>query len=155
MRSLIKSIIISGFILIAGSAALIYGGKPPAKGIPGSDIGKVAVCPVLKTEFKVTKNSAYVDYEGKRYYFCCPGCDKKFMKDPAQYLDEPKTDSVISPDTLKRSPDKTGTPEKAVRFWICPMHTEVRSEKAGSCPVCGMDLIPIDQDEQGKCCGGR
>jgi len=26
----------------------------------------------------------------------------------------------------------------------CPMHPEVRSEKPGSCPTCGMALEPVD-----------
>lgn len=25
------------------------------------------------------------DYEGKRYYMCCPGCLTKFDADPAEY----------------------------------------------------------------------
>ena len=28
----------------------------------------------------------YVDYEGRRIGFCCPGCDKLFLEDPAKYL---------------------------------------------------------------------
>lgn len=27
----------------------------------------------------------YRDYEGERYYFCCPGCVTKFDADPAKY----------------------------------------------------------------------
>ncbi len=26
--------------------------------------------------------------------------------------------------------------------WSCPMHPEVTSDKAGTCPKCGMDLAP-------------
>jgi YHS domain-containing protein len=25
------------------------------------------------------------DYKGKKYYFCAPGCKKKFDSDPAKY----------------------------------------------------------------------
>ncbi|MDD1693322.1 MAG: YHS domain-containing protein [Methanoregula sp.] len=25
------------------------------------------------------------DYQGKKYYFCAPGCKKKFDADPARY----------------------------------------------------------------------
>ena len=28
----------------------------------------------------------------------------------------------------------------------CSMHPQIRSEGPGSCPICGMDLIPIEQD---------
>lgn len=30
----------------------------------------------------------YTEYEGKRVYFCCEGCDRKFLEDPEQYLDK-------------------------------------------------------------------
>ncbi len=26
------------------------------------------------------------DHDGKRVYFCCPGCDRTFKKDPAKYI---------------------------------------------------------------------
>ncbi|QOJ29648.1 MAG: efflux RND transporter periplasmic adaptor subunit [Ignavibacteriales bacterium] len=41
------------------------------------------VCPLLGDE--VAKNSPKVKYKGKIWGFCCPGCDKKFMADPAKY----------------------------------------------------------------------
>jgi Cu+-exporting ATPase len=37
-------------------------------------------------EFEVTAKSPKVEHEGKTYYFCCGGCDKKFQADPAKYL---------------------------------------------------------------------
>lgn len=30
--------------------------------------------------------------------------------------------------------------------WTCSMHPQIRSNEPGSCPICGMDLIPLDQD---------
>ena len=30
-----------------------------------------------------------VDYEGRRYYFCCPVCREAFERDPAAYADRP------------------------------------------------------------------
>jgi Cu(I)/Ag(I) efflux system membrane fusion protein len=32
--------------------------------------------------------NVYTEYKGKRVYFCCKGCDKKFMEDPEKYLDK-------------------------------------------------------------------
>jgi RND family efflux transporter MFP subunit len=26
--------------------------------------------------------------------------------------------------------------------WTCPMHSQILAEKGGSCPICGMDLVP-------------
>ncbi len=40
-------------------------------------------CPVMGG--KINKN-VYADYEGKRVYFCCAGCDKTFNKNPEKYL---------------------------------------------------------------------
>ncbi|MEP2026178.1 MAG: efflux RND transporter periplasmic adaptor subunit [Reichenbachiella sp.] len=31
--------------------------------------------------------------------------------------------------------------------WTCSMHPQIRSNEPGSCPICGMDLIPLDQDQ--------
>jgi Cu(I)/Ag(I) efflux system membrane fusion protein len=42
-------------------------------------------CPVMggKIDRKV-----FTDYRGKRIYFCCPGCDATFKKDPEKYLEK-------------------------------------------------------------------
>jgi YHS domain-containing protein len=41
------------------------------------------VCPVMG--HPVDSNVSIV-YQGKKIYFCCPGCDKKFLKNPEKYL---------------------------------------------------------------------
>ena len=41
-------------------------------------------CPV--TGDKLKNHDVFIDYEGQRVYFCCPGCDKMFLKDPEKYL---------------------------------------------------------------------
>lgn len=33
--------------------------------------------------------------------------------------------------------------EKKAEVWTCSMHPQVRSDKFGKCPICGMDLIPL------------
>ncbi len=30
--------------------------------------------------------------------------------------------------------------------WTCSMHPQIRSEKPGKCPICGMTLIPLESD---------
>ncbi len=43
------------------------------------------------------------------------------------------------------------TTEIAVEtVWTCSMHPQIRQNEPGDCPICGMDLIPLDdqQDEQ-------
>lgn len=41
------------------------------------------VCPVKGGE--VDPEVETVEYNGKAYGFCCPGCDSKFKKDPEKY----------------------------------------------------------------------
>lgn len=31
-------------------------------------------------------------------------------------------------------------------IWTCSMHPQIRLDKAGKCPICGMDLIPLKED---------
>lgn len=34
-------------------------------------------------------------------------------------------------------------PAAEASVWTCSMHPQVRHDEAGSCPICGMDLIPV------------
>ncbi|MCB1053559.1 MAG: efflux RND transporter periplasmic adaptor subunit [Acidobacteria bacterium] len=36
-----------------------------------------------------------------------------------------------------------------VSVWTCPMHPEIRRNKPGTCPKCGMDLVEAHDDEEG------
>lgn len=49
------------------------------------EVGKKAVCPVMKDTFTVTKSTDVAEYKGKTYFFCCPDCAPVFRKDPAKY----------------------------------------------------------------------
>ncbi|UCG57022.1 MAG: YHS domain-containing protein [Phycisphaerales bacterium] len=40
-------------------------------------------CPVMEGE--IDKN-IFVEYKGKKVYFCCPPCAEKFKENPEQYL---------------------------------------------------------------------
>ncbi len=52
-----------------------------------NDEGKLA-CPVMGDVVASPDRSAgHVDYEGKRYYFCCNSCDQLFNEDPEKYAD--------------------------------------------------------------------
>ena len=42
------------------------------------------VCPVKGNEVNVEVGT--VEYNGKNYGFCCPGCDDKFQKNPEKYF---------------------------------------------------------------------
>jgi Cu(I)/Ag(I) efflux system membrane fusion protein len=52
-----------------------------------------------------------------------------------------------------RSGDETGgvQAEAKVEIWTCSMHPQIKLPKAGQCPICFMDLIPLDtgDDDEG------
>jgi transcription initiation factor IIE alpha subunit len=37
---------------------------------------------------------------------------------------------------------------KMAKTFVCPMHPEVTSDKAGECPKCGMDLVEKKMDKK-------
>jgi Cu+-exporting ATPase len=89
------------------------------------------------------------------YYFCSPGCRQKFAADPDGWLKSgPKGMSAPAAATLSlhRQPrgaaepprPAAGPPEPAAgpASWVCPMDPEVRSDRPGHCPKCGMALEP-------------
>lgn len=45
-----------------------------------------------------------------------------------------KTDEIIAPSTETAK----------AKIWTCSMHPQIRKDKPGKCPICGMDLIPIE-----------
>jgi len=38
----------------------------------------------------------------------------------------------------------------ANKYWTCAMHPSVRSDKPGKCPICGMELIPVEKKQESK-----
>ncbi|MET0988713.1 MAG: heavy metal translocating P-type ATPase, partial [Steroidobacteraceae bacterium] len=89
---------------------------------------------------KVTSASPHsAEHEGTRHFFCCAGCRTKFVADPARYLQprpaahehagHPHADTQI-----RIAPPGT--------IYTCPMHPEIRQDKPGNCPKCGMALEP-------------
>ncbi|MFQ5722801.1 MAG: YHS domain-containing protein, partial [Candidatus Aminicenantales bacterium] len=80
---------------------------------------EAVTCPVSGKKMKKSEAKASYQYQGKTYYFCSEKCKTKFMKDPEKYIKK-----------------KEGM--KAV--YTCPMHPEVKSDKPGKCPQCGMAL---------------
>ena len=88
-------------------------------GIAQAQAEETVVCPVGGKEIKKSEAKATCEYEGKTYYFCCGECKEMFMKNPEKY-------------TKKKAEMK--------EVYTCPMHPEVKSDKPGKCPKCGMNL---------------
>jgi YHS domain-containing protein len=68
-----------------------------AGGLWAADPKPQTTCPVLGGN--VDKN-VYADYQGKRIYFCCSGCDAEFKKNPEKYMKKLQEEGV----TLETAP---------------------------------------------------
>jgi len=44
----------------------------------------------------------------------------------------------------KDSAKVTGEAHEEHELWTCSMHPQIRATEPGDCPICGMDLIPVD-----------
>jgi len=86
------------------------------------------------------------EHAGKIYYFCCSGCAAKFQADPQKYLNKAAAAPLVGISLGAPRPHATEggrvTQAPAGTAWICPMDPEVRQDKPGPCPICGMALEP-------------
>jgi len=78
------------------------------------------------------------EYKGETYFFCSTHCLNKFKQEPDRYLSQPI--STPMPIGIQRAPRLPGP--SPTTDYTCPMHPEVRSNQAASCPRCGMALEP-------------
>lgn len=84
--------------------------------------------PVCGMSVDPATSTHHAEFGGQIFHFCSAGCEAKFREAPDRYL------------TTSTAP----APPMAADFtaWTCPMHPDVRSDKPGSCPICGMALEP-------------
>ncbi|MEX2594812.1 MAG: efflux RND transporter periplasmic adaptor subunit [Anditalea sp.] len=45
--------------------------------------------------------------------------------------------------------EHTETASSEDQIWTCSMHPQIRQNEPGDCPICGMDLIPLETTESG------
>jgi Cu+-exporting ATPase len=83
--------------------------------------------PVCGMTVDEAKAAGSAEYGGKRYSFCSKGCLAKFQAEPAKYVQ-----AAIAPAEVVPAPVQ----------YTCPMHPEVVQIGPGSCPKCGMALVP-------------
>jgi YHS domain-containing protein len=62
-----------------------------AAATPPASAKKQTICPVMGG--KINKE-IYVDYQGKRIYFCCHACVDEFNKDPEKYLKKMQSEGI-------------------------------------------------------------
>lgn len=56
------------------------------------------------------------------------------------------SESRDAPSSGESHADDASASEETV--WTCAMHPQVRQPEPGACPICGMDLIPLEQGER-------
>ena len=100
--------------------------------------------PVCGMTVRNPQSAPKVEYKGKTYFFCSPGCAARFQKEPEKFLATPGTSSMLS----ELAADEHATPAipstaKDARY-TCPMHPEIVQLGPGACPICGMALEPMD-----------
>ncbi|MFZ3033771.1 MAG: heavy metal translocating P-type ATPase [Parvibaculum sp.] len=88
---------------------------------------EVATDPVCGMSVTIETAKHHHKHDDQDYYFCSAGCRTKFITDPEKYL-APRGEEEPMPE---------GT------IYTCPMHPEIRTDKPGPCPICGMALEPL------------
>ena len=94
---------------------------------PGGPIPAKAIDPVCGMTVDPATARAFV-HQAQTFHFCSEGCRTKFSADLAKCL-APLPAAVVP-----------AAPAGA--RYICPMHPEIRQDRPGSCPKCGMALEP-------------
>jgi Cu+-exporting ATPase len=82
--------------------------------------------PVCGMTVDPAKAAGRHEHKGKTSYFCSKGCLEKFKAQPENYLG-PKLAPAAKPGAQ----------------YTCPMHPEIVQDGPGSCPKCGMALVPM------------
>jgi len=59
---------------------------PAPAATPPAASATVAIDPVCQMEVETATARHVAEVEGVTYYFCCPGCRARFVKDPHRYL---------------------------------------------------------------------
>jgi len=88
----------------------------------------MAIDPVCGMTVEPAAAAGSVEHAGKTYYFCSRHCVHAFKADPAKFL----------------AGKKSEIPQDAKGMFVCPMHPEIVQKGPGSCPKCGMALVPMD-----------
>ncbi|MDF3129445.1 efflux RND transporter periplasmic adaptor subunit [Kiritimatiellaeota bacterium B1221] len=54
----------------------------------------------------------------------------------------------LAPDSSSQAEaDPHADPSEASTVWTCSMHPQIQQPEPGDCPICGMDLIPLEEDD--------
>ncbi|MBI2959736.1 MAG: heavy metal translocating P-type ATPase [Betaproteobacteria bacterium] len=85
----------------------------------------MATDPVCGMRVEPARAAGSAAHGGVTYYFCSKHCQSAFLGNPEKY-----------------SAGRPSAPPAGANAYTCPMHPEVREDRPGSCPKCGMALEP-------------
>jgi Cu+-exporting ATPase len=100
----------------------------PAKYLPSAKPAE-AIDPVCSMTVDPKSAAGSHEHGGVTHYFCSKHCLAAFKADPKKYL--AKSETAAIPAAAKGAQ------------YTCPMHPEIVRDGPGSCPKCGMALVPI------------
>ena len=92
-----RTLTIFGFVALAAIVFAGCGGQSIANDEEKTEVAKIVVkkmqshCPIMGNP---VDKEVYVDYEGKRIYFCCPPCIEKFKEDPEGYIKKMEAEGI-------------------------------------------------------------
>ncbi len=121
------------------------GHAPADPGRPPPGASKDPVCGMTVTE----QSPHRLEHAGRPYYFCSATCRAKFAAEPARFV--PGGPAMAAAPDPAHAAAPAAAPE-AGTVYTCPMHPEIRQDRPGNCPKCGMTLEPVlpDLEETGN-----
>ena len=102
---------------------------------------KLAKDPVCGMNVDPTTAASTATHGGETYYFCSRGCGEKFKAAPEKFLSPPAPSTVTQTQTQAPVTSSESKPTPTVAY-VCPMDPEIRKDRPGPCPKCGMALEP-------------
>src|SRR3954471_2823966 len=113
----------------------------------------MALDPVCGMTVEPASAAGKVDYKGKSYFFCSQHCVHAFKADPEKYLGGQRPHehhhghhAAVPIQNIGKA--QTRNPARAAASYTCPMHPEIVQDRPGSCPKCGMALVPMAGAEE-------
>ena len=115
----------------------------------------MATDPVCGMQVDESAGKPSREFAGKKYFFCSTGCKTKFDASPSVYLNRSSAIGIKPPmhkhvhtcqtpssGSADAKPAAKGAPTPGPSY-TCPMHPEIVRDRPGSCPKCGMALVPV------------
>lgn len=94
-----------------------------------------------------TKYTCPMKCEGTKVYDepgLCPVCNMHLVPVNGNNTHEKHLHNPSHPGhAIETPPKKEVSFAKSSGVYTCPMHPEIKRDKPGSCPICGMDLVPV------------